>query len=47
MIRAAWQHVRHRTAIELSFGDPAEELRTVDDEHMLDQARVVRQVAAL
>ena len=23
---------RHRTAIELSFGDPAEELRTVDDD---------------
>ena len=57
MIRAAWQHVQaspHRDRIELRV-DPAEELRTVDDdfvalcmkaiEHMLDQARVVRQVA--
>ena len=55
MIRAAWQHVRHRTAIELSCGSipPRNFARSTTIvalhveaiEHMLDQASVVRQVA--
>jgi hypothetical protein len=55
MIRAAWQHVRHRTAIDLSCGSipPRNFARSTtilwlhveSIEHMLDQASVVRQVA--
>src|SRR3984893_7072990 len=55
MLRAAWQHVRHRTAIELSCGSipPRNFARSTtilwlhveSIEHMLDQASVVRQVA--
>jgi len=55
MIRAAWQHVRHRTAIDLSCGSipPRNFARSTTIvalhveaiEHMLDHASVVRQVA--